>query len=366
VYESIAAGRRAELHRRIAERQAAAYGERADEIAVELAAHFERGHDARRAVHHLHRAATVATRRGAAREAQAHLTRALDLLRGLPESEESIQQEVALQIAFGGSLMATRGWGAPEVGEPFARAETLAERLGDSPRLFPALWGLWLFRWGRSELATAEELGGRLSAQAERSRDPALLLQAHHALWATRLTQGAPAAALEHARRGIAIYEPPHAALAAVYGNHDPGVCAHVMAAWTLELLGDSGRAAAASRAALDLAARLRHPFTETLAFVFAAHLHRFRGDAEAVLAHARRATTLAREQGFGLFLAWAETMHGWALAETGRPDEGVTEMRRAIASARASGSCQLQTYLLATLAAGLLRAGRPPPRSVS
>ncbi|MGH7415041.1 MAG: hypothetical protein ACREKJ_12660, partial [Candidatus Rokuibacteriota bacterium] len=188
-------------------------------------------------------------------------------------------------------------------------------------------------------------------------RDPALLLQAHHALWATRLTQGAPAEALEHTRRGTALYEPPHAALAAMYGNHDPGVCAHVMAAWTLELLGDSDEAAAASRAALDLAARLRHPFTETFAFVFAAHLHRFRGDPEAVLAHAGRATTLAREQGFGLFLAWAATMHGWALAEIGRSEEGVTEMRRAIASARASGSCQLQTYLLATLAAGLLRA---------
>jgi DNA-binding winged helix-turn-helix (wHTH) protein/predicted ATPase len=362
VYEQIAAGRRAELHRRIAERLAVAHGERADEIALELAAHFERGHDARRAVHYLRRAAAVTTRRGAAQEARAHLVRALDLLRALPAVEETMQQEVALQIALGGSLMATRGWGAPEVEEPLARAQALAERLGDTPRLFPALWGLWLFRWGRGELATAEELGERLRVQAERSREPALVLQAHHALWATRLIQGAPTAALEHARHGIAIYEPPHAALAAEYGNHDPGVCAQVMAAWTLELLGESGEAAAASRNALDLAGRLRHPVTETLALVFAAHLHCFRGDAEAVLAHAGRAVALAREQGFGLFLAWAETVHGWALVETGRPEEGVAQMRGAIASARASGSAQLQTYLLATLAAGLLRAGAPDP----
>jgi AAA ATPase-like protein len=223
VYEQIAAGRRAELHRRIAERLAAAHGERADEIALELAAHFERGHDARRAVHYLRRAAAVTTRRGAAQEARAHLVRALDLLRTLPAEEETMQQEVALQIALSGSLMATRGWGAPEVEEPLARAQALAERLGDTPRLFPALWGLWLFRWGRGELATAEELGERLRVQAERSREPALVLQAHHALWATRLIQGAPTAALEHARHGIAIYESPHAALAAEYGNHDPG-----------------------------------------------------------------------------------------------------------------------------------------------
>jgi DNA-binding winged helix-turn-helix (wHTH) protein/tetratricopeptide (TPR) repeat protein len=358
VYEHVPAGRRAELHRRIGERLAAAHGERADEIAGELAAQFERGGDARRAVHHLHRAAMVATRRGAAREAQAHLARALDLLRALPPSDESLQQEVAVQIALAGSLMATRGWGAPEVEGPLARAQALAERLDDAPRSFPALWGLWLFRWGRSELARAEELGGQLSARAKRSPDPALALQAHHALWATRLIQGAPTAALAHARHGTALYEPRHAALAAEYGNHDPGVCAHVMAAWTLELLGEPDEAAAAGRAALDLAAELRHPFTESLALVFAAHRHRFRGDADAVLGHARRATTLAREQGFGLFLAWAATMHGWALAETGRTEDGVAEMRQAIAAARAAGSRQLQTYLLATLAAGLLRAG--------
>jgi hypothetical protein len=84
----------------------------------------------------------------------------------------------------------------------------------------------------------------------------------------------------------MALYDPgAHAALATVYGNHDVGVCAHVVAAWTLEMLGESAEAMALSRAGLDLAARLRHPFTEALALVFAAHLHRFRGDAEAASA---------------------------------------------------------------------------------
>jgi DNA-binding winged helix-turn-helix (wHTH) protein/predicted ATPase len=362
VYESISAARRADLHRRIGDALAGAYGERADEIAVELGAHFERGHDGCRAVHYLHRAAAVAVRRGAAQDARLHLSRALDLLRALPPGEDTAQQEVAVQIALGGALMAMRGWGAPEVEAPLARAQAVAEQLGDTPRLFPALWGLWLFRWGRGEVGTAAELGARLRAQAERSGDPALMLQAHHALWATRLTQGAPGDALEHARRGTALYEPRHAALAAEYGNHDPGVCAQVMTAWALELLDEPDEATAAIRAALDLAARLHHPVTETLALVFAAHLQRFRGDAEAVLDHAGRAVRLAREQGFALFLAWASTVHGWALVETGRAGEGIAEMRQAISSAQASGSAQLQTFLLATLAAGLLRAGEAGP----
>jgi DNA-binding winged helix-turn-helix (wHTH) protein/predicted ATPase len=359
VYDHVAAGRRVELHRRIAGRLAAAYGDRSDEVATELATHFEHGGDAQRAVHSLQRTAAIASRRGAPRAAQAHLARALALLPALPEGEERLRQEVSLQMAMGASLMATGGWGTPEVERSYARAEALCQQLGDTPQLFPAVWGVWLFRWGRSELATAEALGERLGALAERAGEPGLVLQAQHALWATRLVRGLPLKALEHARHGIALYEPDaHAGLAALYGNHDPGVCARVMAAWTLELLGEPEEAVRTLGSAIELARRLQHPFTEALAYVFAAHLQRFRGDPEAAMAHAARAMTLAREQGFALLLAWAATMHGWSLAHTGREPEGVVEMRQAIASARTSGSSQLQTFLLGTLADGLVRAG--------
>ena len=357
VYDHVAAGRRVALHRRIAERQAAAYGERADAVAAELAAHFERGHDVPRAVTHLQRAATVASQRGAPREAQALLTRALALLGTLPETEDSARQEVALQIALGAAFMATGGWGAAEAEQSYARAQALCERLGDAPQLFPALWGLWLFRWGRSELAAAEALAERLRAQGERTGAGPLALQGQHALWATRFVQGAPVAALEHARRGIALYEPDlHAGLATAYGNHDPGTCARWFGAWALELLGKPEEALGMGRDALALAARLRHPFSEALALTFAAFLHCVRGDVDGVRAHAERGLALAREHGLGLLQAWAATILGWALTATGRPEDGIADMRRAIAAARASGSYQLQTFLLGTLAEALSR----------
>jgi len=359
VYDHVAPGRRAELHRRIAEGQAAAYGDRAGEIAVELAAHFERGHDARRAVTYLRGGATVAAQRGAPREAQALLTRALQLLRTRPEDDDTRQQEVALQIALGASLMATGGWGMPQAEQSFARAQALSERLGDALHLFPALWGLWLFRWGRSELAVAESLAERLRAQAERTREKPLVLQGQHALWATRFVQGAPVAALEHARRGIALYEPDlHAGLAAAYGNHDAGMCARWFGSWALELLGEPDEADHMTTSSLQLGARLRHPFSEAAAPIFAAFVYGARGDVDAVRAEAARGLTRAREQGLGLFEAWAATMLGWSLAATGRTDEGTAQMRRAMATARASGSSQLQTFFLTMLAEALVRAG--------
>ena len=56
LYHRLTARRRQRLHQRIGEREEAAYGERAREIATELAVHFERGRDYRKAVQYLQQA----------------------------------------------------------------------------------------------------------------------------------------------------------------------------------------------------------------------------------------------------------------------------------------------------------------------
>lgn len=76
-YERVPAGRCSRLHRRIGIRTEQAYGERAGELAAALAMHFERGRDARRAVHYCRQAAENAARRLAYREVTVHLTTAL-------------------------------------------------------------------------------------------------------------------------------------------------------------------------------------------------------------------------------------------------------------------------------------------------
>ena len=101
VYERVPAGRRVELHRRVGERLEAAYGERATEVATELAVHFERGRDIPKAVHYHGQAGQRALQRSASQEAITHLTTALELLSALPDTPERTQQELALQMALG-------------------------------------------------------------------------------------------------------------------------------------------------------------------------------------------------------------------------------------------------------------------------
>jgi predicted ATPase len=361
VYEVTPAARRAELHRRIGVRLEAGLRERAPEVATELAMHFERGRDARRAIHYLRLAAETATRRSAAHEAVAHLTRALDLLRGQPQTPERAEQEVALQVALGGPLMAVKGRGAPEVEHAYTRAQDLCEQLGDTPQLFPVVWGLWLFRRSRGQIDQAHAFATRLLALARPTGDPALLIEAHHALWSTRFARGELVTVGDHAARALALYDPErHAPLAAVYGNHDPAVCALGHGAWALELRGESEQAARQSADAEALARRLGHPFSEAHALLYAARLHQFRGDWQATRDRAEAAAVLARERGFVQLQAWAEVTGGWAQAAGGGIAEGLARVRDGIRAIRALGSEEFRTYFLGLLAATLVRAGEP------
>jgi len=78
-------------------------------------------------------------------EAISHLTTALELLKTLPNTPERAQQELTLQVALGGPLMLAKGWAAPEVGRAYARARELGQQGGETPQLFPILFGLWAF-----------------------------------------------------------------------------------------------------------------------------------------------------------------------------------------------------------------------------
>lgn len=86
LYDRVSPSRRVELHRRIGARGEEVFGERAREIAAELAMHFERGGDYRRAAKYLQRAADNAILRFAYQEAVTLAQRGLELLARTPEA----------------------------------------------------------------------------------------------------------------------------------------------------------------------------------------------------------------------------------------------------------------------------------------
>ncbi|MEJ0039662.1 MAG: AAA family ATPase [Gammaproteobacteria bacterium] len=105
LYERQLPGRRATLHRLIGERLAAIYATRIEDVAPELAYHFEQAADWSRSVEYLRLAAEIADRRLAPQHAVSLLSRALELANKLPERQRA-STEAALLTALAADRMA--------------------------------------------------------------------------------------------------------------------------------------------------------------------------------------------------------------------------------------------------------------------
>ncbi len=314
-------GWQARLHRQIGERQEQAYGERAREVAAELAVHFERGQDSQRAVYYLQQAAENALRRYAYQEASRHLTR-----------------ELALQLARGLALIAIKGAAAPEVEQTYTRARALCAHVGETPQLFPALRGVWLVAYNRGAWPTARELGEQLHRLAQHTADPTHRLEAHCALGITLYYLGDYATARTHCEQGIACLTSTARPAPVLSQGAAPGVGCLAIAAHTLWCLGYPAQARQRSQEAVGLAQALNHPYSLAMAQFWAAFLYYRRRDAPAVQAQAETLLALATAQGFPLWAGLGTCWRGWGLAMQGQAAAGLALLHQGLAALVAIG----------------------------
>ncbi|MGH7962286.1 MAG: ATP-binding protein, partial [Candidatus Binatia bacterium] len=348
-YNSLLLERRKGLHERTAKGIEEVYRLRLEDHYGELAHHYSRSGNSKKAVEYLKLAGQQAVQRSAPAEATSHFTTALQLLKTLPDTAERTQQELMLQVALGAPLQAMKGPAAPEVEHAYTRARELCRQVGETPLLFPALRGLWVLHHVRAELETARELGEQLLHLAERFQDPALLLEAHRALGSTLLWLGEFALARAHLEQGSALYDPQHhGSLAFLYGGANPSISCLCDEARALWFLGYPDQALQRSHMALTLARGLSDPFSLGYALVFAAGLHQLRREGRATQERAEAAIALANEQGFASLVSAGEIRRGWALAEQGQTEEGLRQMRQGLAARQTTGAGLAQSYFLA------------------
>lgn len=351
LYERLGPARRVSLHRRVGEGLEAAHGGQAGEVAAELAAHFERGRDGRRAIHYLRRAAENAVQRGGTREAIDLLTRALWLVETWPDTAGRAEQEAALRVALAVPLMMTRGYTAPEVRETYERARALCRRIGETPLLFPVVVGLSRFYFGRSPIERKRTSAEELLRLAAASGDAGLTLVAHMMQGGSLFFQGEFAPALRHAEDGLALYDPArHRTLIFQYGD-DPQVLCHCWAALALWYLGHPDQALERVREARRIALEFTYPFGVVFARFWTAFIHQLRGEPGPALAEAEALVGFARAHAIPQFEAMGAMVHGWAAAQEGRADEGLAEIRAGMDRLRAVGQELGRPYFCALLA---------------
>jgi class 3 adenylate cyclase/predicted ATPase len=338
-YGSLLQDRRRGLHGRIVEAIEKLYADRLIEQVERLAHHSVRAELWEKTVEYLHQAGKKAAVRSATQEAIAYFEQALEALEHLPESRPRIEKAIDIRVDLGPVLIATKGFQAPDVEENYSRAHALCEQFGETPQLFPVLWGLAMARNLRGELRVGRELGDRLLVLADRANDPALLLEAHHAGWGNLSILGELTSAWFHLEQGFAIYDQQkHKHHAFLYGGHDPGVCCGYHAAEVLWLLGYPDHALRRSKDSLALARELSHPSTMSFALSWAAWFHQYRGERRAVRVRVEEGMTLATGQGFSSRRVQAPFLQGWLLVEEGHEQAGITEMAKILAADRTRG----------------------------
>jgi predicted ATPase len=351
VYERVPAGRRVGLHQRIGARQEAGYGAQAWEIAAELAVHFERGQDTRRAVQYRWQAGRTALQRSAHQEAISHWTRGVELLQTLPDTPERLLHELALQASLGTPLIATKGWAAPKVATAYRRAQALWEQGGETPQHCWVLYGLCAWHAMRAEWQTARALMERLLTLAQRVPNPTLRMHAHLGLGGILYCLGAFAAARTHVDQGLALYDPQTHNPSVSDAVHDPAAVGHCVAAGALWHLGYPEQARQRLDAALTRAQELAHPFTLAQVLYSATMFALVRQEVQVAGERADALITLATAQGFPFQLAGGMLCRGRVLSEQGRHEEGVRQIRQSLTAQRATGAEAGQPYALAFLA---------------
>ena len=355
LYGRIAAAHLVELHRRIAEREESAYGERAGEIAAELAHHCRRANNKSKAIEYLGRAGQQAIQRSAQADAIGSLTAAIDLLQSLPDSPDRIQRELNLQLALAAALFAVKGGAAREVEEAYDRVRTLCQQ--DNWReLFHALFGLWIVHYQRGELQMAYDVGGELLRRARSANDPALLLYAQVALGDSSTMMGKLLQAREHFETGIALYNgEPHQLL----GGVDPGINCLSYLALVLLALGYPDQALERSNQALASARALGNPYTLAYAESLAGRFHQARRDPLATREVADHLHAVSAELGFSYWLAQATCERGGAMAALGCHEEGIAQIEQGLVAFRPTGAKYMRPPYLCLLAEACCTAGR-------
>jgi predicted ATPase len=357
-YESLLKSTRQHYHQRIAQVLEESFPETIQTQPELLAHHYTEAGLIEKAVPYWYHAGQNAIQRSAHVEAISHLTGGLELLKALPETPQRLQREVDMHIALGASLVATKGYAAPEVGQTYLRAQHLCQSLEDPYRLFPVLRGLWGYYFTRAELQTAHELGKQLLTLAQQAQDSTMLLVAHAVLGRTLFWLGAVAAAHTHFTQGIALYDPQqHRASAFLYGE-DAGMVCHCHATQTLWYLGYPQQGLTRSHEVVLLAQQIRHPFILSYALPATAVFHQFRREWQTVQERAEATIIIATEQGFLFWMTLSSILRGWALARQGQAQAGIEQIHQSLVAHRATGAEVSRPYFLALLAEahGILR----------
>lgn len=361
-YQSLIKGRRQQFHRLIAQALEDNFAETINTEPEVLAHHYTGANLGWQAIPYLQKAGAKASARSSHNEAIGHYTKALSQLRRLSDNDQRGQLEIQILIGLGASLTALRGYGADEVKQTYSRARDLCEQFGTPGQLFQARYGLWRLHMLRAQYDIATREGNDLLEMATRQGNQAFLIASHRALGSTLFYRGQFNASVEHTLwviNATTSLGDDDTLIRDIYDVVDPRVTCHSYLSWNLWMLGRRDQAIAESNRAIDLAERLKHPFSLALAVSFAIWLQQFCGRIDRVLELCERSIDHCQQHGFAFWFGWNQVLLGWAHSHQAQNStECIETMRQGMAYWKERGSDLGRGYFLCLVADVHLRFG--------
>ena len=370
-YESLLKSRRQTLHRRAAE--ALLEGGAEPEA---IAHHFTEAGLDDLAIEWWGKAGDQALRRSAFQEAIAHLGKAIAMADrvdqrrpplGAPAQNEEIAGAAAgrdrrprLHVAYGNTLIAARGFGAPETTEAFAKARASSTTEGDAAERLAADFGLWAGSYARGELPQMRAQAAAFLADVKERPDLPEAGVAHRAQGITHWFAGEFLEARSHLERALALFEPDRDDDLGYRFGMDPGVPAMAYLGFTLWSLGEIDRAIALVERMRERVAGLTHANTLALGAVHAVVFELMRRDRSRVRTDVSNLVRIVREHDLRLFRAFGVFFEGWAMADAGALAEGLEGMRRGAENLREQKALVFDARVKIALAEAEAQSGDP------
>lgn len=310
------------------------------------------------------RAADVAQRVHAYGEAARLLTRALSLLRGLPDTAERAGHELELTTLLVSPLVASEGYASPHIHEAHRRALAVAESLGREPAP-PLLRSLGLGSLASGDFAAAREYGEALRRRGERDDDDVLRVEGDYVLGVAAFWSGELVDARRHLERAVESYRDENRQEHLLRYAQDPRVVCLTRLALTHWFLGDREAAARARDEGLAVAEAIRHPYSLIVGLQFAALLALDMGDLAALRRYVTRGKAAMPEEGGIQVVGGISALDAYLGVLDGRASDGIARIRELVANATEADqaapglrSALLRILLAACEAAGDARTG--------
>lgn len=353
-YEVQLLARRRELHARAAGVLQELFAQTQDEQPQVLAHHHELAGDLEPAAINWLRSGVRHASIAAHAEAIGSFERALRLAPHVQHDREDF--EMGAQSSLAASLLAARGYTAPEVADAYSRVRELTAVRDGHPQV-SSLYGLWAYYHVTGDAPASLETAERLVERALASNDDDAKRAANAVLGYQLLRFGRLTESIEPLKVGREWQSPEP------LFPHHAGIGAAANLAMALWLNGDFAEARASVREAVEAAEALDGPtahFTRAYTHAFAAELFQVAGQPDLARQHAGRAVQIAAEFGFTSWLGAGMTNMKIAEALEGEPDSAIPAIEYCLTAWRGAGAASSATQFGLGLALAYRTAGRP------